>query len=137
MALVVRRKIAGERAHEHRSLHPIPPRDGIRRQLAYDAEQIPKMAPAFDPFFGSSRWQEIVARRVTESQGSTCSRELVELYLGRLRNLWEYADQIVDVRLRGDQGLYRMLFAADAEAAKRIATWVKKRLANRDQLMLF
>ena len=40
-------------------------------------------------------------------------RDIEELYLRQLRQLWGYTGRVADVRLRSNQELYRMLFASD------------------------
>jgi three-Cys-motif partner protein len=129
--------VAALKAKGHRSvdLYTLFPLEmSIRRQLPYDRKAIEKAAPELTQFFGTEEWIDIVRRRVTDAFGPECTRELLELYLRRLRTLWEHADQIADVHLKGDQGLYRMLFAASHDAARRISMWAKKQLSSRDQL---
>ena len=104
---------------------------GITRLLAYNETDRDRYGHILTRFFRNDRWRTIAERRTTGAQAQTFRRELEELYLAQLRERWLYAGKVADVRLRGRQGLYRMLFAADHDAAKKIATWAKKR-ANRD-----
>jgi len=41
-----------------------------------------------------------------------------------LRTLWKHAGEMVDVYLRGEQRLYKMLFASDHQAGKAISDWI-------------
>jgi three-Cys-motif partner protein len=109
---------------------------GINRLLAYTPAQRDRYGHIMTRFFGTEAWRAIVEARRTEEDAPRCRRELEELYLSRLRGLWRYAHRVAHVRLRGNQGLYRMLFASDHEAGDRIARWARGRADRVQQLPL-
>jgi len=61
----------------------------------------------------------------------------VKLYLDQLRTLWKHAGEMVDVYLRGEQRLYKMLFASDHPAGKTISEWIKAHSSPQTQGELF
>ncbi len=87
-------------------------------------------------FFGDESWKPALANRTTEAQGPQFKRELEALYLKKLRTMWDVAVKIMDVRLVGQQGLYRMLFATNHAAGEGIAAWARKQAQATDQLGL-
>ena len=95
------------------------------------------LAEALTHFFGTDAWRALAGRRLTEAQAPQLRRDLVKLYLDQLRTLWKHAGEMVDVYLRGEQRLYKMLFASDHPAANRIAGWIKKHTAPDTQGELF
>jgi three-Cys-motif partner protein len=109
---------------------------GINRLLAYDEADRERHGPVLTRFFGNDRWREVVGRRPTSAQAPELRRSLEELYLSQLRQLWTHADKVMNVRLRGQQGLYLMLFASDHEAGQRIAQWAKRRANSVSQTSL-
>ncbi len=117
------------RAQGHGSvdLYMLFPLDmAIMRLMAYNKERLERHAGALTNFFGTDAWRSLSARRQTDAHSMQLRRELVELYLKRLRTLWSHAGEMVDVYLRGEQRLYKMLFASDHPAANRIAQWIRK-----------
>jgi three-Cys-motif partner protein len=110
---------------------------GINRLLAYEEADRERHGPVLTRFFGNDRWRELVGRRPTSAQAAEFRTALEELYLSQLRGLWRYADKVMNVRLRANQGLYRMLFASDHEAGQRIAEWAKRRASSISQTSLF
>lgn len=132
--------VAALRAQGHASvdLYMLFPLEmGITRMLAYRDDERSKYGGALTCFFGSDAWRPIVDRRATVAQATECRRELLELYLSQLRKLWKYAGSVADVRLRGRQGLYRMLFATDHDAAANISAWARNETEGRTQIGLF
>ena len=103
---------------------------GINRLLNYDRAERERFAPRLDAFFGAEDWRAIVERRTTAAQSRECRRELLEFYISRLRTLWRFAGNMVDVRLRRGQGLYKMLFATNHEAGAKISSWAKQRTTS-------
>ncbi len=103
----------------------------IVRLLAYEKKHLDRYADALTQFFGTDGWRQLAARRLTDAQSPQLRRGLVDLYLQQFRTLWKHAGEMVDVRLRGKQRLYKMLFASDHPIANRIAEWIKKH-ANQD-----
>jgi three-Cys-motif partner protein len=132
--------VAALKAQGHQSvdLYMLFPLEmGINRMLAYRRDERARYGGSLTCFFGSEEWREIVDRRMTESQASECKRELLDLYLRQLRTLWKHAGSVADVRLRGRQGLYRMLFATDHAAGARISEWARAETEGRTQLDMF
>jgi len=128
------------RAQGHASvdLYMLFPLDmAIMRLMAYNEKRRERYATALTTFFGTDAWRSLTARRLTDAQSGQLRRELVELYLQQLRTLWNQAGEMVDVYLRGEQRLYKMLFASDHPAANRIAGWIKKHTAPDIQGELF
>ena len=88
-------------------------------------------------FFGTDAWRALAARRVTDAHSQQLRRGLVDLYLKQLRTLWKDGGEMVDVYLRGEQRLYKMLFASDHPAAKVISGWIKTHSSAAAQGELF
>jgi three-Cys-motif partner protein len=84
-------------------------------------------ARALTAYFGCEEWRGITDQWITDAQGSRVRRELLEHYCARLRRLWSMADVVEVGRMEGSRLLYRMVFATDHDAGKRIAAWAKKR----------
>lgn len=97
----------------------------INRMLSYNKEHTDKYASLVTNFFGTDRWKPIVKARVTEGQADECRQQLIGLYESQLRKYFVHVQQVRDVRRRGDQTLYRLLFATDHDAGKRIADWAR------------
>jgi three-Cys-motif partner protein len=125
-------------SHESVDLYMLFPLEmGINRLLAYNEADRERYGPVLTRFFGNDGWRELAARRRTSAQAPEFRRDLEELYLSQLRGLWRYAGKVMDVRLRGRQGLYRMLFASDHEAGQKISDWAKRRAGQVGQTSLF
>jgi three-Cys-motif partner protein len=126
-----------QRGHTSVDLYMLFPLEmGINRLLAYSPEQREQYGSVVTRFFGTESWREIVNFRRTEADSAMCRHRLEELYLEQLRRQWTYARKVADVRLRGRQGLYRMLFASNHEAGDKIASWAQDRAEKRQQLTL-
>jgi three-Cys-motif partner protein len=124
--------------HESVDLYTLFPLDmAIVRLLAYRRDHADRYAQALTGFFGTDSWGGLVGRRLTEAQAPQLRRDLVRLYLDQLRTLWKHAGEMIDVYLRGEQRLYKMLFASDHPAGKAISDWIKNRSSARDQGDLF
>ena len=114
--------------HESVDLYMLFPLEmGITRLLAYDEAQRDKYGAILTRFFGNDRWRAIAAGRYTEAFAAEFRSRLLELYLSQLRRHWQFAGEVMQVRLRGRQSLYRMLFASNHEAGARIAAWARSR----------
>lgn len=117
----------------------LPLEMGVRRLLDFGGTEadLLRYRAILTAFFGCEDWQPIVRARKTEAQSREMLRKLEDLYVGRLRNgLWQYAERAMAVRHPRGAGLYRMIFASDHEAGKKIATWAKQRAQESDQLRL-
>lgn len=118
--------------HESVDLYMLFPLEmGLNRLFSWE-EGGNNLARVLTRFFGCEDWRAIAGHRVTASRAPRLRNELLDLYLERLRGLWTYAYEVMAVRLRGRQGLYRMLFATNHDAGERIAKWAKRR-ANADE----
>lgn len=80
-------------------------------------------AAGLTAFFGTEAWRQLVEARITDAQSPALRAGLEDLYVRQLRQLWKHAGRVADVRRRGSQSLYRMLFATNDENAKRLAQW--------------
>lgn len=110
----------------------------ISRMIAYDRDRQFQFEHQLTAFFGTDAWKDIAAAtRVTDSRAPEFRRRITDLYCRQLETLWEEAGSVLEVKLRGDQGLYRMLFAASHEAASKISQAVGRLLADTGQLPLF
>jgi len=124
--------------HESVDLYTLFPLDmAIVRLLAYRRDHADRYAEALTRFFGTDAWRGLAGRRLTEAQAPQLRRDLVKLYLDQLRTLWKHAGEMVDVYLRGERRLYKMLFASDHPAGKAIADWIKNHSSEQDQGDLF
>ncbi|PYR87723.1 MAG: hypothetical protein DMF84_30895 [Acidobacteria bacterium] len=124
--------------HESVDLYTLFPLDmAIMRLLAYKKDHADRYAEALSRFFGTDVWRDLVRRRLTEAHAPQLRRDLVTLYLDQLRTLWEHAGEMVDVYLRGEQRLYKMLFASDHPAGKAISDWIKCHSSEQPQGELF
>jgi three-Cys-motif partner protein len=85
-------------------------------------------------FFGDEAWKPILTSGVTEASAPECRWALEELYLAKLRGMWEKAERVMQVKLRGERGLHRMIFATDHAAGARIADWARSQADQTDQL---
>jgi len=124
--------------HESVDLYTLFPLDmAIVRLLSYRKDHFERYANALTRFFGTDAWRSLATRRLTEAHSPQLRRDLVNLYLEQLRTLWKHAGEMVDVYLRGEQRLYKMLFASDHPAGKMISEWIKTHSNTRTQGDLF
>jgi three-Cys-motif partner protein len=125
------------RRHESVDLYVLFPLDmGLRRLVSKNEQTVRECAATLDRFYGDDRWRQLIPLRSIGSDASsqTLSRELLRLYLDRLREHWEHVDIVADVRRGTNHRLYKMLFASDDEAGKKIARWAKRRAQKQEQL---
>ena len=114
------------RGHTSIDLYSLFPLDmAIIRLFSYKREDVDRYAVALTRFFGTDEWRSLASRRITDAQSPQLRRDLVNLYIQQLRTLWKDAGEMVNVYLRGERRLYKMLFASDHPAAKVIAEWIK------------
>jgi len=128
------------KAHGHQSvdLYTLFPLDmAIVRLLSYRRDHFDRYAAALTQFFGTDAWRGIATRRLTDAHSPQLRRDLVNLYLEQLRTQWKHAGEMVDVYRRGEQRLYKMLFACDHPVGKTISDWIKSHPSERDQGDLF
>jgi three-Cys-motif partner protein len=123
--------------HESVDLYMLFPLEmGLNRLTDYNG-MTDGNAEIFSSFYGCDDWKQIVGNRVTESRSGETKQLLEDLYLRRLRSQWEMAVKVMDVRLRGRRGLYRMLFATNNKSGQEIATWARKKIDRESQGSLF
>lgn len=96
---------------------------GIRRMLAYNAQRLEPNVEALTRFFGTDAWRPHWDDRITPARRGTLMRALSTLYIERLRKLWAHAHAVRKIRLKGDAGLYSMLFATANETAYKLVQW--------------
>jgi len=126
------------RGHASVDLYTLFPLDmAIMRLFAYRKDHADRYAKALSRFFGTDAWRGLASRRLTKAQAPQLRRDLVTLYLDQLRTLWKHAGEMVDVYLRGEQRLYKMLFASDHPAGKAISDWIKSHSSEQTQGKLF
>lgn len=124
--------------HESIDLYTLFPLDmALVRLLSYKKDQTERYSEALTRFFGTEDWRAVAARRVTDAHSIDLRRGLVDLYLKQLRTLWKNAGEMTDVYLRGEQRLYKMLFASNDPTAKVISDWIKSHSKDQSQTTLF
>jgi three-Cys-motif partner protein len=104
----------------------------ISRLFSYDQAQTARFAESLTRFFGTDEWREIDAARITDAQSPAHRRSLEALYIRQLETLWRHAGSVMDVRMRGRRYLYKMLFASEADAGRRIAAWAQRQSVDAD-----
>ena len=110
--------------HSSVDLYSLFPLDmAIVRLMSWRDRGTSRYAAQLRDYFGTDDWQAIYQRRMTGQQSGEFRQALIELYLRQLRTRWKYAGSVKDVSLRGNQRLYRMLFASSHPAADKIARW--------------
>lgn len=114
------------RAHSSVDLYVLVPVEMcFNRLLGAKPEHRARHAPIFDEYFGDSRWRAIASGWVTDANGARVRRELLTLYLDRLRTLWRFAEVVEVGRWAAgtERLLYRMIFASDHPAGIKIGRW--------------
>jgi three-Cys-motif partner protein len=126
-------------SHGHKSvdLFVLFPLDmGLNRVLSYNPETWEASAETLTEFFGTDKWRQIVEDRVTEAQSKDLRRRVLELYMEQLRKDWQFVHVVRDVKRQGATKLYKMLFATNHRAGKKISEWSAAQPRKRDQLDL-
>jgi len=124
--------------HSSLDLYALLPIDmAIVRLLSYKESGRERYASVLDRFFGTQAWRDLASRRVTDARSKELRQALVDLYLNQLRTQWRKAGSMVDVYFRGQQRLYKMLFASDNSIANRIASWISHHGTGNHQRGLF
>jgi three-Cys-motif partner protein len=120
-------KAGGHRSVDLYLLFPIDM--GLVRLAGYSEADRERWAPVLTPFFGTEEWKGLADElRVTSEQSPAFRRALVDLYLSRLRGLWEYSVSVLGLKRRGDQILYEMLFASNAKPAAELQRWAQRKM---------
>lgn len=96
---------------------------GILRMLPYDPMMIDPNTAALDRYFGTDEWRSIYRARACNAQSKQLRRDLVALYMQRLRRHWAYVRVMREVSRGPGHKLYRMLFCSRHPAGDRISTW--------------
>ncbi len=126
-------------AQGHRSvdLYILFPLDmGLNRLMPY-GEMPEGHRTIITAFYGNDEWRGILAKRVTDERRQECHRALEQLYLQRLRTRWSSVNKLFEVKLVGQKGLYRMLFATNHSAGEKIADWAGRQVERTDQTDMF
>ena len=112
------------RGHSSVDLYSLFPLDmAIVRLMSYEEGGNTRYAERLTAYFGTDAWRSLLERRVTSERAAELRQALVQLYVERLKSRWRDAGPVKDVYLRGQQFLYRMLFASNDPAGARIAKW--------------
>lgn len=111
----------GHRSVDFYALFPLEM--ALIRQLSFSEEMMERYAPAISAFFDGDEWREIRQRRRTSSETPQLKAELVDLYLRKLRSIWQFAGEQEKIGRSERQRLYRMFFATDHPIARRLADW--------------
>lgn len=124
--------------HTSIDLYTLFPLDmAIIRLISYKKDYLERYEEALTSFFGTDKWRSLAKRRLTDAQSPALRRALLDLYLDQMRTLWKHAGEMVNVYLRGEQRLYKMLFASDHPAGKVISEWIKTHSKEQTQGDLF
>ena len=123
--------------HESVDLYMLFPLDmAIQRLICYQRQHTERFAAILTRFFGTDEWRRLAERRLTNEQSPELRAGLEELYVRQLEQHWSHVGSVQVVKRRGEHYLYRMLFATDHEAGKKIAEWAKRQTSP-PQLGLF
>lgn len=115
------------RGHGSVDLYSLFPLDmAIVRLMSYEEGGNTRYAERLTAYFGTDAWRSLLERRVTSERAAELRQALVQLYVERLRTRWRDAGPVKDVYLRGQQFLYRMLFASNHPAGASIAKWASR-----------
>lgn len=108
--------------HAHLDLYMLYPWGmDLRRRLGRDH------TAAMTAFYGSDAWQAV---RATHPTGARNQRSMAmrDLYLQRLRTLWEFAMPVEEVNFVGDHNLYWMIYATNNKLGETLAAAVTKKM---------
>ena len=129
------------RAQGHRSVDLavlFPLGMAINRLFPYDPSAAVANASVLTSFFGTEEWRSLAERRLTDAQSPELRRALEELYITRIRALgWKDVRVVRDIRFRGNQQLYKLIFATNHPAGENIAKWETRENERKDQRSLF
>jgi three-Cys-motif partner protein len=95
------------------------------RKLAYEDEMTERYAADLTAFFDGEEWRAIRERRISSANANQLKRDVTELYLQKLREVWPYADVQHTIYRTTNRPLYKMIFASKNPSAKGIAKWQK------------
>lgn len=125
--------------HQSIDLYMLFPLDmAINRMISYVEDATAVNADALTRFFGCDDWRPIARQRITAVQSPELRRQLLQLYMNRLKHHWKFVEVVRDVRRVGQAGLYKMLYATNHPAGKNIASWsAAKHDRDHGQLGLF
>jgi three-Cys-motif partner protein len=103
-----------------------PIRHSLQRLMAFQPEYLERYAARFDSFFGCEEWRNCLGQRTTSAQTPAFLVCLQDLYLRRLKSLWNLARVVRTVNSIGDRCLYKMLFASNNDVAKELIDWEQR-----------
>jgi three-Cys-motif partner protein len=113
----------GHRSVDFYALFPLAM--ALIRQLSFSDDMMERYAPSITAFFETNEWREIRQRRRTSGETPQLKAELIDLYLRKLRTIWQFAGEQERIGRSERQRLYRMFFATDHPLAQRLADWQK------------
>jgi len=101
----------------------------LKRLMSRNNETVLEATPVLDAFFGTDAWRALLALRQIDSQANSeeLGRGLLELYIRQLHQHWKHVDVVGTIARGTNHRLYKMLFASNHDAGKRIAAWAKRR----------
>lgn len=99
----------------------------LNRLMGANSSHRAKHEKIMTAFFGCEDWRPIVADWSTDAQGTAKRDALERLYVRQLQRHWRFVQMVEVARFSGDRLLYRMMFATNNDAARRIASWTKRR----------
>jgi three-Cys-motif partner protein len=110
----------------------------IARLISRREETVELSSLALDNFYGDDRWRSLLRYRKTDStwNSQALRQDALRIYMDRLREHWKYVDVAADIRRGTRHRLYKMIFATNHQAGKRIATWAKTRSPDQGALLL-
>jgi three-Cys-motif partner protein len=118
------------RGHESVDLYILFPLDmALKRLLSSNPATVEQSASVLNGFYGDDRWRPLLELRKSGSDADRdeLGRKALQLYMERLREKWHHVDVISDVKRGMHHKLYKMLYASDNVAGRKIAAWAKRR----------
>ena len=112
----------------------------LGRMMSYNTDATEVNANALTEFFGGEEWRPIAEHgRMSESRSPQMRNAILKLYMSKLRDLdWPYVRLAREITRRGEQRLYKMLFATANKAAANIGLWAAEQTRrDRGTLDLF
>ena len=101
----------------------------LKRLLSRNPATVASATPVLDRFFGTDAWRALLSLRQFDSAANNeeLGRGLLDLYKRQLNQYWQHVDVVGNISRGMNHRLYKMLFATNSEAGKRIAAWARKR----------
>ncbi len=102
-----------------------PSHTAINRMMGWSEDAIRPNAAALNRFFGTTDWEEILARPRTGATARQVREAVIDLYVRRLKTVagFEFASIVRSVSRQGTIPMYRMIFATNSPVAAKFADW--------------